>query len=111
MSMGDAHIYLTVPFVLSWSLMNSLSCGCTVIGSDTAPVQEMIQHGHNGLLADFFDVDALTAHVLSVLDAPEQFQHLGKNGTAMIRDQYSLTKMLPRMLEFYQSVVQGAFPV
>jgi len=48
---------LTVPFVLSWSMMDALACGTTVLASDTAPVREMIGHGENGLLADFFNVE------------------------------------------------------
>ncbi len=55
-ALSDLHIYLTVPFVLSWSLMDALACGTTVLASNTAPVCEMVRHGHNGLLADFFDV-------------------------------------------------------
>ena len=101
-SLSDLHIYLTVPFVLSWSMMNSLSCGCTVLASNTEPVQEMIRHGENGLLADFFDVDGFTAQALEVLEAPEAFRHLGEAGAAMIEQDYSLEVCLPRMLDLYK---------
>ena len=101
-SVSDLHIYLTVPFVLSWSMMNSLACGCTVLGSATPPVQEMIQHGENGLLAGFFDVDGLTEQALKVIDAPEKYRFMGEAGAKMIRDHYSLDKCLPKMLDLYQ---------
>ena len=101
-SLSDLHIYLTVPFVLSWSMMNSLSCGCTVLASNTEPVQEMIRHGENGLLADFFDVDGFTEQALEVLEDPEAFRHLGEAGAAMIEQDYSLEVCLPRMLDLYK---------
>jgi glycosyltransferase involved in cell wall biosynthesis len=101
-SLSDLHIYLTVPFVLSWSLMNSLACGCTVLGSATAPVQEMIKHGENGFLADFFDVEGLTQQALQVLEDPEQYRHLGEAGASMIRERYALDKCLPQMLDLYE---------
>ncbi len=53
LSLSDLHLYWTVPFVLSWSLMNALSCGCTVLASDTEPVREMIDDGRNGRLCEF----------------------------------------------------------
>jgi glycosyltransferase involved in cell wall biosynthesis len=59
LSLSDLHIYLTVPFVLSWSLMNALACGCTILASDTEPVREVIVDDEHGLLVDFFDVEAL----------------------------------------------------
>ena len=103
-SLSDLHIYLTVPFVLSWSLMNALSCGCPVLASDTAPVQEMIRHNENGQLAGFFDEDRLTACALEFLDDPLRSRRLGDAGAEMIRDSYSLDVMLPRLHDFYMKV-------
>ncbi len=65
---SDAHVYLTYPFVASWSLRESLATGCAVIGSDTPPVQEFITDGENGLLTSFFDPKSLADNVLRVLE-------------------------------------------
>jgi len=104
---SDLHIYLTVPFVLSWSLMDSLASECTILASATPPVMEMIEHGYNGLLADFFDVDGFTKLALEVLADPQAFKHLGQNGSAMIRDRYSLDTVLPQMLALYDRVCRA----
>ncbi len=103
-SISDLHFYLTAPFVLSWSLMDALACGVTVMGSDTAPVREMIRHGENGLLFDFFDVDDAVEKANQVLDDPAAYSSLGENGTAMIAEDYSLQVCLPKMLQLYQDV-------
>ncbi len=105
-AMTDLHIYLTVPFVLSWSVMNALACGATILASRTEPVQEMIEEGKNGLLVDFFDVDGFVEKANQVLDDPQAFRHLGEAGTQMITEQYSLDVCLPRMLELYQEAEQ-----
>jgi glycosyltransferase involved in cell wall biosynthesis len=102
LAISDLHIYLTVPFVLSWSLMDALACGATVLASDTAPVREMVRHEENGLLFDFFDVEALAARAAQVLDAPQDYRPLGKAGVDMIREHYSLDVCLPRMLALYE---------
>jgi glycosyltransferase involved in cell wall biosynthesis len=65
---SDTHVYLTYPFVASWSLRESLAMGCAVIGSDTAPVREFINHGKNGLLVPFHDVARLSETILQVLE-------------------------------------------
>jgi glycosyltransferase involved in cell wall biosynthesis len=104
-SLSDLHIYLTVPFVLSWSLMNALACGTTVLASGTAPVREMIEHGKNGLLADFFDVEGLARAASQVLDAPGEHKHLGAAGVEMIRAKYSLDVCLPQMLQLYEEAL------
>jgi glycosyltransferase involved in cell wall biosynthesis len=105
LSLGDAHLYLTIPFVLSWSLFNALSCGATVVASRTAPVCELIEHGKNGLLADFYDVEGLAEQVLHVLRSPLEHRRLGRAGMELIRDSYAVGKTLPQMLSLYRRVL------
>lgn len=104
LAISDLHIYLTVPFVLSWSLMNALACGCTVLASCTPPVEEMIQHRKTGLLADFFDLDCFLSLAHQVLDHPEDYRGLGEAGMKMIQEKYSLEVCLPQMIRLYQEV-------
>jgi glycosyltransferase involved in cell wall biosynthesis len=110
LSLSDLHIYLTAPFLVGWSLFNALACGCTVLASDVAPVREIIQHEHNGLLADFFDVDGLTRLALRVLDDPQQFHPLGQAGVRLIDEKYSLAKNLPEMVDLCCRTVADTKP-
>jgi glycosyltransferase involved in cell wall biosynthesis len=107
-ALSDLHVYLTVPFVLSWSLLNALACGATVLASDTAPVREVIGPGGTGLLADFFDADGMAEVADRVLEAPDEYRHLGAAGADMVRSRYSLEVCLPQMLALYQEAVRGA---
>jgi glycosyltransferase involved in cell wall biosynthesis len=107
---GDLHIYLTVPFVLSWSMMDAMSCGAVVLGSDTAPVREMIRDGENGLLADFFDPDGLAAKAIQVLRDPDAARPLGRAAERNIVESYSLESVLPRMLDLYQRAARIELP-
>ena len=65
---SDAHVYLTYPFVASWSLREALACGCAIVGSDTAPVREFIESGDTGLLTPFFDPGALADRIGDLLE-------------------------------------------
>lgn len=71
-----AHVYLTYPFVLSWSLLEAMASGCLIIGSDTAPVREVVRHGENGWLVDFFNIEAIAERIQSVLENPVDQQLL-----------------------------------
>jgi glycosyltransferase involved in cell wall biosynthesis len=102
---SDLHLYLTVPFVLSWSMMDALSCGAVVLGSSTPPVREMIRDGENGLLADFFDADEMAEKALKVLADPAGYRPLGRAAEAGIVRDYSLEAVLPRMLKLYEDGV------
>jgi glycosyltransferase involved in cell wall biosynthesis len=90
--LSSAHLYLTYPFVLSWSMLEAMALGCLVIGSDTAPVQEVIQDGVNGLLVPFFQTQALAERVIEVLEAPERFRDLRAAARATICDRYDFER-------------------
>lgn len=102
----DLHIYLTAPFVLSWSMMDAMSCGAVVLGSDTAPVTEMIADGRNGLLADFFSPEEIADKAIEVLRDPAEFRPLGRAAEEMIVRQYSLEAVMPRMLDLYDAALK-----
>ena len=108
LSRSDLHIDLTVPFVLSWSFMHALACGCTVLASDTAPIREMIVHGENGRLAGFDHVDGLADEALRVLADPESFRHLGEAGSRMIDARNSVEAVLPRIRALYEDVARSS---
>jgi glycosyltransferase involved in cell wall biosynthesis len=104
----DLHIYLTVPFTLSWSMMDAMSCGAVVLGSATAPVQEMIRDGENGLLADFFDHEQIAQRAVQVLRDPGAYRPLGRAAERRMELMYSVEAVIPQMLRMYESVANRA---
>ena len=104
LSLSDLHIYLTVPFVVSWSLLNALACECVVLGSSTTPVGEIIADGENGLLAGFFEEEELAARALEVLRDPVAFKHLGRQGREGICRRYDVEQTFPQLWALFQRV-------
>jgi glycosyltransferase involved in cell wall biosynthesis len=103
------HVYLTVPFVLSWSLLEAMSCGALVIGSATAPVQDVIEDGRNGLLVDFFDHRALAERLAAVLAGPEGHTGLRREARRTVVERFDLGRVcLPRHLELVDRLMAGA---
>ena len=104
----DLHVYLTVPFILSWSLMDAMSCGAVVLGSATAPVMEMVHDGQNGLLADFFDVEGIAQKAVRVLRDPAAHRPLGRAAEQTVAEMYSVEAVVPQMLRMYEATVNRA---
>lgn len=107
---SDLHLYLTVPFVLSWSLFNALSTGLVVLGSDIDPVREVIEPGKTGLIEPLFDVDRLTETALKVLDDPAEFAPLGKAARALIENRYSIDAAIPPIKDFFERAAATPAP-
>jgi glycosyltransferase involved in cell wall biosynthesis len=105
MQVSAVHVYLTYPFVLSWSLLEAMSCGCLIVGSRTAPVEEVIEHGRNGLLVDFFDPAAIADTVADTLERRHELRPLREAARQdMVRGFDLQTICLPRQLEIMKEV-------
>ena len=98
--MSKAHVYLTFPFVLSWSMLEAMSLECLVIGSDTAPVKEVIEHEKNGLLVDFFSPEKITEKIIEVFEHKDNMQDMRKQARKTIVDNYDLKNSLTFFREF-----------
>ncbi|MDP4708473.1 MAG: glycosyltransferase, partial [Rickettsiaceae bacterium] len=102
-----AHIYMTIPFVLSWSLLEAMAIGCPIVASDTAPVIEVIQNGENGLLADFFSPEQIAKHVITLLSDPALRDHYSTNARKTILQKYSTNQILPLYEELITNIANG----
>lgn len=95
---SSVHVYLTYPFVLSWSLLEAMSAGCLVVGSRTPPVEEVIRDRENGLLVDFFSSEQLAATVHQALSMREAHD-LRERARATVVERYDLKRVcLPAQL-------------
>lgn len=104
LAVSRVHVYLTYPFVLSWSMLEAMALGCVVVGSDTAPVREIIRHGQNGLLADFFAPEAIAARVVEVLTDPSAHVPLSHAARDTVVGGYDLRKCLTRHIRLIRDM-------
>ncbi len=107
LQVSSVHVYLTVPFVLSWSLVEAMSTGCVIVGSDTAPVRELLKHGSNGLLVDFFSPREIADMVDRVLDQPSHNRELGIQARADIRRRFDISQAVRRYADLIDGVLSN----
>jgi glycosyltransferase involved in cell wall biosynthesis len=97
---SSVHVYLTRPFVLSWSMLEAMATGCLVVGSETQPVREYLQDGQNGLLVDFFSPQAIADRVEEALNHPDQMTPLRQAARQTVVERLALKRMLPEHLNW-----------
>ncbi len=107
LQLSTVHVYLTYPFVLSWSLLEAMSLGCAIVASDTAPLKEAIKHHDTGMLVDFFDTKALTKQICQLLDDPDLRKKLGMQAREFAIQHYDLqTSCLPQQLAWVNGLLK-----
>ena len=109
LQLSRVHVYLTYPFVLSWSLLEAMSAGCAIVASDTAPLREAILDGQTGRLVDFFDVPGLCDALCALLEDAPARDRLGQQARAFAKEHYDLqTVCLPRQLAWVNALAAPA---
>jgi glycosyltransferase involved in cell wall biosynthesis len=104
---SSVHVYLTYPFVLSWSLLEAMACGCVVVGSRTPPVEEVIRHGENGLLVDFFDPGKIAAAVDDALARQAELAPMRQHARDSVVKSYDLKRVcLPAQLRMVEALLR-----
>ena len=112
LQVSAAHVYLTYPFVLSWSMLDAMSAGTLVIGSRTPPVEEVVEDGQNGILCDFFDVNGFADAVVDVLAHPDRYRAMREAARRTVVDRYDLRRVcLPAWLRLVGDLAKSRSPI
>lgn len=106
LQISSAHVYLTVPYRLSKSMLEAMATGCCVIGSNTSPVLEVIKDNENGVLVAFPDFEKLAEKVIDVLDNKDKMQEIRKNARKTILENYDIKKTLPQYVEYINGLIR-----
>lgn len=106
LQVSTVHVYLTVPFVLSWSMLEAMSAECLVIGSDTPPVREVLINRKNGLLVDFFSHGQISDLVDEVFDHPDRMQEIREQARKDVVERYSIQQALDQYGNLYRRVAR-----
>jgi glycosyltransferase involved in cell wall biosynthesis len=104
LQVSSVHVYLTYPFVLSWSMLEAMAAECLLVASNTAPVTEVITDGRNGLLVDFFSPQQIAERVCEALDGSERFRDIRRAARETILRRYELSDCLARQLRLIEAV-------
>ena len=107
LQVSSAHVYLSAPFVLSWSCLEALAARCVIVGSATPPVQEVIEDGRNGLLVDFFSPTEIAERVAEALARRHAMDAIRRRARDTVLERYDLSKCLPRQIRIVRELGGG----
>lgn len=105
LQVSTAHVYLTVPFVLSWSVLEAMAAGCVVVASNTPPVAEVIEDARNGFLVDFFAPGEIADVIEEILINRDKLQSIRETARATVVERYDLRKCLPAQLRLIEDTL------
>ncbi|XSG84589.1 MAG: glycosyltransferase family 4 protein [Methylohalobius sp. ZOD2] len=108
LQVSSIHVYLTVPFVLSWSLLEAMASECVIVGSATPPVEEVIRHNENGLLVDFFSPRKIADHVDEIFAHPKRMAHLAQQARQDVVDSYPVQQSLSQYRRLFDELTQSS---
>ncbi len=108
LQLTSAHVYLTVPFVLSWSMLEAMCTGALIVASDTDPVKELITDGESGVMVPFFDVDAQVEKICHILDNKADYQPIRDRARQVILERYAVKDLLPQFWQLIKTVANGS---
>jgi glycosyltransferase involved in cell wall biosynthesis len=108
LQVSSVHVYLTVPFVLSWSCFEAMASGCVIVASNTAPVREVIEHGENGFLVEMYDPEAISSQAIDALAERGNQLAVRKAARGIVLERYALQKCLPRQISLIQMAADMA---
>lgn len=104
LQISSAHVYLTYPFVCSWSLLDAMACACPLVVSRTEPILEFVEEDKEGIMFDFYDIEGQVEKIEFALDNKEEMQKLGEKANKKIIENYALKDLLPKHIEFIKEV-------
>lgn len=111
LQVSSVHVYLTYPFVLSWSFIEAMASGCLIVGSATPPVLEVLRDGENGLAVDFFSPRMLANRIEAALEHPARMKPLREAARATAVEKFDLHRvLLPRWLALFDDLIHHRRP-
>ncbi len=112
LQVSTVHVYLTYPFVLSWSLLEAMSAGCAIVASNTSPVSEVIEDNVTGKLFNFFSYKELALKVTKLIEDSEEQARLGLAARNFAKGKYDLRKIcLPKQLRWVEELNKQKSPI
>lgn len=103
--LSSVHLYLTIPLVLSWSFIEAMAIGCAIVGSKTAPVEEVIKNNENGLLAAFFDTNEIARQISRLLEDDALNRRVRKAAKETVDKNYDISVVIPEHLRWIEEIM------